>query len=391
MGKGACVAAASAVVALMTAAAAHGATAGQIIDALNTQRSAAGLPAGITENASWSSACAKHNAYQAAHGGQLIHGEPDKQSPTYSPEGDAVSLGAVLSTGTWDKGNPFESAPIHLHQLLAPRLNVVGANESSGFSCTTTFGPPPQTPGYARPPAAKATISTYPGENTPGLPGSEIADEGPFTPGEVLGIPRGTVTGRYIMILVDGPWTTALPRVDVITASVKPVGGEPVEIKIADRDVKTPDGRNLGDYLPQGAQLIPVKPLAENTRYEVSVQLTVQGTPLSKTFSFGTGAAGGSATPTAAALPRLTIDRARYRSGRLRFTIRAGKLLVGRRATLSFKVRGRKAVRRKVTLRATTTVRFRSRRATLTVSVPAFTSDGTRYGPFRATRTGRAG
>ncbi len=394
MGKGVRLAIVTTLATLATAGLAHAATTEQIIAALNEQRTGAGLPAGLTQNLAWSQACAKHNAYQAAHGGTLTHAETDKQHPTYSAEGDAIAQGSVLSTNTWDNGNPFSEAPIHLHQLLAPRLNAVGANESSGFSCTTTFGPPPGVPGYGRGATQAATIYTYPGPGTPALPSSEIADEGPFTPGEVMGIPRGTVTGRYIMIFVDGPWATPLPRVDVVTASVKPVGGAPVEIKIADRDVPTPDGRNLGDYLPQGAHLIPVKPLSENTTYEVSVQLIVQGTvPLSKTFTFGTGSAAGTGvqTPTTtASLPRLTIDKPRYSRRYLRFTIRAGKALVGRRASLSFRVPGRKkAVRRIVKLRSKTSVRIRASRATLTVSVPSFIANGTSYGPFRASRSGR--
>jgi hypothetical protein len=379
---------------LMMVAAANAATSGQVIAALNTQRAAAGLPAGIAENTKWSASCAKHNVYQLAHGGKLTHGESDKASPTYTSDGDAVSQGAVLTTGTWDRGNPFENAPIHLHQLLAPRLNVVGANESVGFSCTTTFGPAPLTPGYGRAPVAKPVLYTYPGPTASGLSGTEVADEGPFTPGEVLGIPRGTATGRYIMLFVDGPWSTSLPRIDVTAATVKPAGGQPIEIKVADRDVKTPDGRNLGDYLPQGAQLIPVQPLADNTTYEVSVSLSANGVPLSKSWSFGTGSAAGADQSTvakSAPLPRLTIDKPRYRNRQLRFTIHAASVLVGRRATIVFKVPGhKKSIKQVLKLAGKTTVRIAAPRATVRVTVPSFTADGTRYGTIRASRAGRA-
>jgi hypothetical protein len=306
----------------------------------------------------------------------------------------------VLSVGrTWDTGNPFLNAPIHLHQLLAPRLTTMGADELDGLVCASTFGPQPGLPGYARTPPSLATITTYPADGATAIAGNEIASEGPFTLGEIFGLLPGTETGRYLMVFVDGPWQTPLPRVEVTAASLRnATTGQPVELKIADSDVATPDGRTLGDYLPQGAHLIPPKPLAPTTTYEAHVELIAQDTPLARTWRFTTAAAApapATQTPSTAAvappaLPRLRIDAARYRDGRLRFTVRAGKLLVGRRATLTFKLRGGRAIKRTLKLATTRTVRVSARRATLTVRVAAFTAAGGRYGAISVTRSGHA-
>ena len=135
----------------------------------------------------------------------------------------------------------------------------MGAAERDGLICATTFGPPPGAPGYARPAPLAPIVYTVPHDRATGFDGSEVAREGPFTAGELLGIPQGTETGRYLMVFVDGPWPTPLPPIDVTSATLRPAGGQPVELKIADRDVATPDGRSLGDYLPEGAHLIPVR------------------------------------------------------------------------------------------------------------------------------------
>src|SRR4051812_12875742 len=69
MGKGPCMAwlAATGAALLCLPAAAHGATAQQVIASINGQRSASGLPAGITENSDWSASCGHHNDYEHAH------------------------------------------------------------------------------------------------------------------------------------------------------------------------------------------------------------------------------------------------------------------------------------------------------------------------------------
>jgi len=369
------------------------ATPAQIIATLNAQRAAAGLPAGITENADWSSACANHNEYMQAHDRQLSHGEPDTGSPTYTKAGDDVSKGAVLAIDqTWARGNPFETQPIHLHQLLAPRLSQVGADERYDFVCTTSFGPPPGAPGYGRTPSPAPAIATYPQVGATNVLPSEVALEGPFTPGELVGIPEGAASGRYLYVFVDGPWTTALPRVDVTKATLQTAAGAPVDVRIADVDVPTPDGHTLGDYLPEGAQLIPANPLAPGTTYQAHVELTTQNVPLTKTWTFTTAAAPAAkapSTPAADGTPTLRIAPARHRKGALRFTVTASPSLVGRVARLTVAVKGRKTRRSTLKLKARHTLVVKARRATVTLHVDAFVTKGDIYPAITVRRTGR--
>ncbi len=97
---------------------------------LNAQRAANGLPADIIENPAWSDGCAKHMAYLQANG-KFQHHE-DAGDPGYSVEGDAAGNSSVLvmpgeaflANGT----NSFETAPIHLAQMLSPYLRESGAS-----------------------------------------------------------------------------------------------------------------------------------------------------------------------------------------------------------------------------------------------------------------------
>ena len=73
-------------------------------------------------------------------------------------------------------GDPYESAPLHLDQLLAPRLAVLGSADADGFSCTTTF------PGWTRAAPASLTIYTYPGPGAT-IYASELAARAAVDPG----------------------------------------------------------------------------------------------------------------------------------------------------------------------------------------------------------------
>ncbi|MDX6679599.1 MAG: hypothetical protein QOE31_3651, partial [Solirubrobacteraceae bacterium] len=58
-------------VAVASPATARAATAAEQIAALNAQRAANGIPAGIVEQPDWTRACRDHMAYIAANGGTL--------------------------------------------------------------------------------------------------------------------------------------------------------------------------------------------------------------------------------------------------------------------------------------------------------------------------------
>ena len=193
------------VVALAAAGAAiagSGAAPGAILAALNSQRIANGIPGRVQENPSWSEKCARHIAYMGSTG-TFGHSE-DPSSPAYSAGGNWAGENSVLAEGSsWPGADPFANAPIHLIQLLSPELRQVGIEASSGFVCVTTW------PGYAPSRWKTPRVFTVPGDGARGVPSAETADELPFVPGDVVGLPRGTKTGFNMMVYAEGvrdPW-----------------------------------------------------------------------------------------------------------------------------------------------------------------------------------------
>jgi Cysteine-rich secretory protein family len=229
-----------------------------ILDALNAERAANGIPAGVRENRGWSAKCAEHVAYMAATG-SLSHSE-DPASTRYTAGGNWAGEHSVIAFGP-GRGtrDPFANAPLHLIQLLSPMLQQVGiADDSTGYLCITTW------PGY-RSGTAKPTVYTYPGDGATGVPFAETASELPFVPGDFVGLPRGTATGFNIMVFAEGianPW-----RARLVSATVRGPGGK-VAVKTVDRTTPT-----VGAYLPPGSGLvIPASPLQPGTTYRATVR-----------------------------------------------------------------------------------------------------------------------
>lgn len=261
-------------------------------------RTAHGLPAGITENASWSLGCALHNHYGAVND-VLTHSE-HPSAPGFTGAGSSAGSASVLYRGLhWTAtDNPFEHAPIHLHQLLAPRLDDMGASEDEGFGCATTVA------SRSRPAPARNVTYTYPSDGSSGWRVGEVAEEVPITPGEQLGIPQGTATGPYLYVLFDGPRIAVFDRAHVTSASLTGPSG-PVDLLVADNTTAGLEG-----YLPVGAELIPRRALAPDTRYTATVSAVVDTTRFTHRWSFTTGpsspnsgsdrAEASSVTPTAA-------------------------------------------------------------------------------------------
>jgi hypothetical protein len=134
----------------------------EIVQRLSQQREANGIPGGLIERPDWSADCAKHN-YYGAQTGELRHSE-DPSSPYYSPEGNWAAESSVLASGaSWTQGNPWEQAPIHLIQMLAPQLSELGAAENDNHNCATTFV------GYHRPEPTSLTAYSYPGNGVSGV------------------------------------------------------------------------------------------------------------------------------------------------------------------------------------------------------------------------------
>jgi len=118
------------------------------------------------------------------------------------------------------------------------------------------------------------------------VPPAESAAELPFTPASALGL--GATTGFNIMVWAVGPG-----RWKLAAATLTGDGGTRVALRTSDlTDPK------LGSYLGPGAAfLIPVAPLAPQTRYTASVVFTdTAGKRLSRTWRFTTAAAAGDLT-----------------------------------------------------------------------------------------------
>lgn len=368
----------------------------EIVSWINAQRAAHGIPAGIVENPAISDACAKHNAYSARNQlspqQQVSHSE-DPALPGYTPEGDqAARKGVLFKDQHWTAdSNPFEIGPLHLHQLLEPRLDVMGADESRGYGCATTQWSlnRPAPPGFV--------TYTYPGNGAQGWSTDMVAVELPFTPGEKVGIPQGTRTGPYLYVLFDGPgvFPRWAPGPKALSASLTgPEGAVPITVV----DAHTP---GLENYLPMGPELIPRQSLQPESTYVATISASVpvadQSSPtglrqvqFDYQWSFRTGPA--TARLRRAIRPRLPR---RPRGRRVTFTVpRAAVGHSGKVAVQAYSRRKQGKLRWTFIerLKRRNTVRLpRRRRGLPFVSVRAFAgpfvaADGTHYPPAQRAR-----
>jgi len=289
MGKlGRCLALAGATVGmtLLGGAPAQAITGAEIVQLLNAQRLANGLPAGLVERPEWSQACAAHDRYQSQTG-EFGHHE-DPSSPYYTVAGNWAGENSVLAQGSsWSAGNPWENAPVHLIQMLGPALSEMGADESGGYDCATTW------PGYKRPAPATLTAYSYPGNGTSGVVPAETARESPFVPGDFVGLPQGTQTGRHLLVFLTGPPPAEAAEVGRATLTPVPTGAA-VELRVVDSA-----NPQIGPYMPNSsAFLIPVDPLQPFTTYLAVVDWASAGeTLVQQRFSFTTGKGSGEASP----------------------------------------------------------------------------------------------
>jgi len=267
-------------------------TAQQAVAILNAERAAVGAPP-VTERSDWSAACMAHVRYmidnppapgsdtESAH-----HEAPGR--PGYTTQGAWAAANAVLAPGGgWNQPapdrsspgwpTPWETAPIHLAQLLAPQLQQIGvatatAPDGAVFSCATTW------PGYTTARPASNTVLTYPPDGAT-IYTRELASESPFTPGERVGLPDGTWTGPYLYAFAWGPFTDEHTK--VVAASLTGPKGK-VDVRVV--DVALSDG-----YLPPGcALLIPANPLRGGSAYTAAITFVLNGAQLSHTWSFHT-------------------------------------------------------------------------------------------------------
>jgi hypothetical protein len=242
---------------------------------LNAERSRLGIPGELVENAEWSRRCALHNHYLALNS-DFGHGE-DPQNPGYTVDGSWAGEHSVLAVAEQFSVASFASAPLHLVQLLSPRLRRVGAAASDGFVCITTW------PGFRFREGGRGPVRvyTYPERGAKGVPASEVAGEEPLVPGAFVGIRRGARTGPYLIVYSEGGWSGWSTSLD--GATLRGPGGL-VETRIVGRS--TP---GIGEYIPPGAGfVIPVRPLVAGRTYAATVRFRAGAHVVRSTWTFRT-------------------------------------------------------------------------------------------------------
>jgi len=374
---------APAAAALAATPAAVAATPAQVLEALNAERAANGIPAGVREAPEQSVGCALHNAYRAANGGAGVGHDEDPGRPGYTPEGAEAGGSAVLAGTSWAAGNPYADAPIHLMRLMDPRLQRAGVDDRPDLSCTTvTSGLGPAGPADA--------VYTVPGDGRAGVPVAQVAEEAPFVPGDLLRLPAGTRTGPHLLVLADGPYArdggTRLADVRLTGPS------GPVAVRWTD----DADPR-IGPYIPPGGIAVPVTPLVAGSVYRARATVVgAGGVRLTRRWAFrtaGTAPVTLPPAPSAAALTGRAAVKVRVRGRRV--VLAVPPALAGRTARVKVTLG---AVSRRLAVRLTgrsrvllRPVEARSQHTRIAVRVRGFAAGGVRWQAAQVrTSVGRA-
>jgi hypothetical protein len=236
------------------------ASAAKIIALLNAQRAANGIPAGITDSATWSAACAMHDAYE--HANDVFGHVETAGKPDFTSEGEEIAQTSVLAEGVyWGPGDPYENAPYHLFDLFNPRIASTGAADSEGFGCVEIEL------GTVRRPPARVTAYSYPGDHRTGVPYSQRAQEQPMTPAETVGLGKHA-TGPNMFVYFDGPWTNGSRAMLTTATMFSSAGAVPL---------RWIDNTSSDLLAPTGAILVPTAPLRPATTYHVRAEGSVTG------------------------------------------------------------------------------------------------------------------
>lgn len=256
-----------------------------ILPFYNAERTANGLPTVTQVNGPQEMGCANHLGYMEANGNQLVHGETPG-NPGYTPTGnfqDGAGGSEVLASGAgWGSGSdPWETAPIHLYLMLDPTVASTGYADDGQFACQRMAG------GADGPTAPLSFYAwSFIGGRT-GVPASEQAGEGPYTPQQLVGIPADQTTGPNLLLFSAGD------KGKPLSASLTGPGGVAVAVMLVNVDSVSAVG--TGGWFNGGGVLIPPAPLAPASTYQATVVWSDQGQQATQQFSFQTAS---SPTPT---------------------------------------------------------------------------------------------
>jgi hypothetical protein len=234
------------------------------VTALNAQRAANGIPAGLVERTDWSKACRAHLRDVERTGG-----------PGYATQGMWAVTNAALARDIWTaQHDPWAPMPVQEMALLSPLLSQLGAGSSRNYACATTR------PGYLRPAPARPSLYPYPGDGATEVPYTQFSYGLPLTPGDAVGLPAGFSTGPNLLVMAD-----VNAQAKILDASLNGPTG-PVEIRTVDNTVA-----QIGELLAPGGIIIPVDPLKPGRTYTASATVTVGGATVSRQWRFTTAKA----------------------------------------------------------------------------------------------------
>jgi hypothetical protein len=118
----------------------------QIVQVINAERQANGLPP-VREDPGLSAGCAQYDNYRRMNGSlsnAFPPGREDPSKPGYTAAGSQASRNSLLNAGdrpadSWAGGDVFDDAPNHLRSLMDPAVAVVGADQLD-FNLGPPFG-----------------------------------------------------------------------------------------------------------------------------------------------------------------------------------------------------------------------------------------------------------
>jgi hypothetical protein len=121
-------------------------TSAQIVQTINAERAANGLPP-VREDPALSAGCAQYNSYRRMNGSvddAFTLGREDPAKPGYTAAGARASRDSLLNAGdraadSFANGDVFDDAPNHLVALMDPGVAVVGADQLD-FDVGSFFG-----------------------------------------------------------------------------------------------------------------------------------------------------------------------------------------------------------------------------------------------------------
>ena len=186
---------------------------------------------------------------------ELTHDEV-KGNPGYSDGGAYAGRERRPQPGAnWDHGNPYESAPIHLDQLLAPRLQWIGTADADGYSCTTTF------PGWSRPPIRLTRLTSTPTpETAPRSTRARRRSRSRGRPGASSAIHIRHAPVRTCTCSSTPPGSSRVQPRDALGGDAdRAIGSRRGQVRR--RKHPDPGGGALAGYLSPGGFIIPVAPL----------------------------------------------------------------------------------------------------------------------------------